>query len=105
MRAIQNSPFLASALTATAVMLIGSVLPVWIVWRVFPESWCVVGESGTLWEALIWFPQHLRVDRSGLVWNVQMWNIVGLAILCSLSAAVGAIVYIRRRRRLAERNH
>ena len=102
MRAIRNTPWSASAVAVITVLFVGSVLPVWIVWRLVPEGHCAVGELGTLWQALFWLPQHLRIAGNEHAWNLHLWNVVGLSILSSLSAAVGASVYVSKRRRLAK---
>lgn len=102
MRAIRNIPRSASAVAAIMVLFVGSVLPVWIVRRLTPEGHCAVGEPGNLWQALFWLPQNLRIVGNEQSWNLHLWNVVGLAILSSLSAAVGASVYVSKRRRLAK---
>lgn len=103
MRAIRNKPLLAAAFAAAAVMIIGSVLPVWVVWRVFPEMWEAVGEYGTLWRTSIWLPQNILGLPVADLWKLHLWNVVGLAILSSVSTAVGTRVYLSRRRRVTER--
>lgn len=102
MRAIRNTPWPASAVAVITVLLVGPLLPVWIVWHLTPEGHCAVGKPGTLWQALFWLPQNLRIAGNEQAWNLHLWNVVGLAILSSLSAAVGASVYVSKRRRLAK---
>jgi len=102
MYAIRNKALAAAVFATTAVLFIGSVLSVWLVWPVHPESWCVVGHLGTLWTSLAWVPQHIRISGVERVWELHLWNVAGLAILSSLSAAVGASVYVSKRRRAPE---
>ena len=102
MRAIRNVAESAAAVAVITVLFVGSVLPVWIVWHLTPEGQCAVGEPGTLWQALFRLPQNLRIAGNEQAWNLHLWNVVGLAIQSSLSAAVGASVYVSKRRRLAK---
>lgn len=98
---LPNNPRSAALLAAAAVMFVGSVLPVWCVWRIYPEMWEGVGDFGTLWRVAVWLPNNIRGEpRPAMLLDLHSWNLVGLAILSTASAAVGARVYVVKRRRL-----
>lgn len=72
MRTIRNTAGSAAVVAAIAVLFVGTVLPVWVVWRLIPQGHCSVGKPGTLWQALLWLPQHVRLDGVESAWNLHL---------------------------------
>jgi hypothetical protein len=94
------NPVMCGICATLAVLLVGSLVPVWVAWHFTP--WEGVGTHGTLWQALAQLYSNIRdAGPHADLLNLHESNLIKGIILCAVAAGAGLGVFLFLGRRRA----
>jgi hypothetical protein len=77
------------AITSSFIL---SAIPIWRVWYVYPTE--VLGELGTFWDALYYFPNSMQFNQLSGTFEMQLHNLVLLSIACPAILGCSSLLYL-----------